>query len=195
MSEHVETPKEKILRTAQELFGEYGYSGTTFKKIAERAGITLGLISHHFGSKENLYILSSLNVLEQVEVRIVEAVSQAENGYEAVENFLRAYFDCSVDPTFNFKILVSCSPYNDIKDEINKDEVTNKFEQLIHMLAKYIILGMQDGSIRECESMRTADIIFATIVGSVRTRLLSPFSWDGFYRDVILFICDRLKKE
>ena len=39
------TTQDKILAAAQELFGELGYSGTTFKKIAERGEITLGLIS------------------------------------------------------------------------------------------------------------------------------------------------------
>lgn len=31
--------KEALLQAAKELFGEYGYVETTFKKISERAGV------------------------------------------------------------------------------------------------------------------------------------------------------------
>ena len=46
------TKKEALLKAAKELFGECGYTETTFKKISERAGVALGLLTHHYGNKE-----------------------------------------------------------------------------------------------------------------------------------------------
>ena len=40
------TKKEALLKAAKELFGECGYTETTFKKISERAGVALGLLTH-----------------------------------------------------------------------------------------------------------------------------------------------------
>ena len=50
------TKKDHILRSAQVLFGREGYHATTVKQIAEMAGVGLGLVSHYFGSKEELFL-------------------------------------------------------------------------------------------------------------------------------------------
>lgn len=185
-------PKERILRAAQELFGEYGYSGTTFKKIADRADITLGLITHHFGTKENLYIECSLQVLESILVRLDNRIEYSANGFSAVVAFLEEYFTCSTDSELNFKILVSSSPYSNIKVELTRNDIEIKFTEVIDLLENIIHRGMADGSIKECDAQRMAGIIFAMVVGSVRTNLLTPYGWDGFYTDVIRFASERL---
>ena len=48
--------RERILRAAQELFAERGYDGAPAEAIAARAGVAKGLIFHHFGSKDQLYL-------------------------------------------------------------------------------------------------------------------------------------------
>ena len=53
------TKKEALLKAAKELFGECGYTETTFKKISERAGVALGLLTHHYGNKEKLFLASN----------------------------------------------------------------------------------------------------------------------------------------
>lgn len=50
--------KEALLQAAKELFGECGYVETTFKKISDRAGVALGLLTHHYGNKEKLFLAS-----------------------------------------------------------------------------------------------------------------------------------------
>lgn len=47
--------RRQLVRAAIELFGEHGYEATSTRAIAQRAGCNLGLISFHFGSKQNLY--------------------------------------------------------------------------------------------------------------------------------------------
>ncbi len=43
-----------ILETAEKLFSEKGYDGTSVRDIAEAAGINIAMISYYFGSKEKL---------------------------------------------------------------------------------------------------------------------------------------------
>jgi AcrR family transcriptional regulator len=185
-------PKERILRAAQELFGEYGYAGTTFKRIAERGDITLGLITHHFGSKERLYVACSLEVMETILERLRGRITQSESGFRGVLAFVETYFDCSTDEDLNFRILVSSSPYSDAGVGVERTLITAKFTELIGVLQGCIERGMEDGSIRDCDAARTAGIIFAFLVGAVRTHLLTPFSWEEFYDDVATFVTERL---
>jgi AcrR family transcriptional regulator len=53
---------ERILNTALNLFAERGYQGATISQITERAGISRGLVSYYFPSKQALLdaILSRL---------------------------------------------------------------------------------------------------------------------------------------
>jgi AcrR family transcriptional regulator len=46
--------KGKILNTAEELFGEFGYSATSMRQIISKAHVNLAAIHYHFGSKEDL---------------------------------------------------------------------------------------------------------------------------------------------
>lgn len=47
--------KEEILNAAEECFAENGFSGTSMKEIADRAGVAKSLIYHHFDSKQHLW--------------------------------------------------------------------------------------------------------------------------------------------
>jgi AcrR family transcriptional regulator len=48
------TAEARIRRSALRLFAERGYEASTVRAIAEDAGVSPGLILHHFGSKERL---------------------------------------------------------------------------------------------------------------------------------------------
>jgi AcrR family transcriptional regulator len=46
--------KVRILDSAERLFAEHGYDGTSIRDIASGAQVQLSLVSYHFGSKEDL---------------------------------------------------------------------------------------------------------------------------------------------
>ena len=48
-------PQARIRLAALELFGQQGYENTTVRQIAVRAGVSPGLVIHHFGSKKQLH--------------------------------------------------------------------------------------------------------------------------------------------
>jgi AcrR family transcriptional regulator len=47
--------RAQILVAARAMFGESGYTATTLRGVAHRAGVDPALILHHFGSKEALF--------------------------------------------------------------------------------------------------------------------------------------------
>ena len=53
-----EATAEKILRAAQEEFGERGVDGGTIRGIARRAGVDPSLVLQHYGSKQALFSLA-----------------------------------------------------------------------------------------------------------------------------------------
>ena len=47
--------EENLLRSAEILFAEKGFSGTSTREIAKAANVNISMISYYFGSKEKLY--------------------------------------------------------------------------------------------------------------------------------------------
>ncbi len=47
--------RDQLLEAATFLFAKQGFSGTSVKKIAERAKANISLVSYHFGGKEGIY--------------------------------------------------------------------------------------------------------------------------------------------
>ena len=47
--------KQALLRSARQVFAEYGYHGATIAEITRRAGVSTPVLYHHFGSKAGLF--------------------------------------------------------------------------------------------------------------------------------------------
>jgi AcrR family transcriptional regulator len=47
---------DRILITAESLFAEHGYDGTTLRQITQHAKVNLAAVNYHHGDKESLYL-------------------------------------------------------------------------------------------------------------------------------------------
>ena len=65
------TARARIRDAALRLFAERGLDGTTIRDIAKEAGVSGGLIRHHFGSKDDLRAACDRYALDQI-MRIKE---------------------------------------------------------------------------------------------------------------------------
>lgn len=86
-----ENNKTKILllKTAESLFANYGYEGTTIRAIAEKSGSNSAMINYYFGSKEGLYHALFENHLGDMVKKIANI---GQNGADP-QNKLRLFLD------------------------------------------------------------------------------------------------------
>ena len=187
------TKKEALLQAAKELFGEYGYADTTFKKISERAGVALGLLTHHYGNKEKLFLAAGIDVLERFLEVLRESVSHSANGHDAVIAFCKAYLDFSIDKSSNWLVLVRCSPYSDMKTKTDRDIMYEKFNLVPRELEQQLTRGIADGSIKPISAHETSQVIISMLVGANRTRLLTPYAPPQLYDEVLKFVSRSIK--
>ena len=185
------TKKEALLQAAKELFGEYGFAETTFKKISDRAGVALGLLTHHYGNKEKLFFAAGMDVLENFISVLQQATSETEDGRTGVLNFCRTYLAFSIDPDTHWLVLVRCSPYSDMKTSEDRDIMLRKFEEVHHLLEIQLQRGLDDGSIAPLVPSSTAQVITGLMVGANRTRVLTPYTFGSsqdFYTETLTFV-------
>ena len=70
--------RERLLDAAETLFADFGFNGVSVRQIVERAGVNLGAIPYHFGTKENLFkevLLRRATPLREERQRRLDALS------------------------------------------------------------------------------------------------------------------------
>lgn len=85
--------KSKIMETAFELFGRYGFEGTSIRKISEKSRVNLAAINYHFKNKENLFWEIMTATFFQVDGRIKDYAAQSKDVYELADKIFE-YFNC-----------------------------------------------------------------------------------------------------
>ncbi|MEO3872085.1 TetR family transcriptional regulator [Nonomuraea sp. B12E4] len=73
------TARARIRDAALWHFGEYGFERATIRGIAETAGVSLGLVRHHFGSKQALREACDAHLIKVIR-RMHEQVASAPHG-------------------------------------------------------------------------------------------------------------------
>ncbi len=81
--------REALMAAARELFSANGYEETPTVKIAERAGVSEGILFHHFGSKRKLFD----KLAEEYGQQCAEASMPEESAEWPTERTVRAAFD------------------------------------------------------------------------------------------------------
>jgi AcrR family transcriptional regulator len=71
--------KRKILDTAERLFADQGYAGTSLRHIIAEAGVNLAAIHYHFGSKEELLGKLIVGKVEPVNARRLALLDHFES--------------------------------------------------------------------------------------------------------------------
>jgi len=75
MTQVLATTRERLLKAAQELIEEGGYSAASVIAIAERAGVAAGTLYRHFDSKEELFVQLFRSVCDR-EVRAMQNAAE-----------------------------------------------------------------------------------------------------------------------
>ncbi len=79
------TPRDRILRAVLDLIAEHGIGALSHRRIAARAGVSLGTLSYHFPDRAAL-LRESLRLFASEEVRRIETVGRGlragEHGLE-----------------------------------------------------------------------------------------------------------------
>jgi AcrR family transcriptional regulator len=180
--------KERILRAAQAMFGRHGFAATTMKMIAEEAGVAFGLVAHHFGDKENLFITAGFDMIGRLMTKVRADAAGTDSGYDALTLFVRSYLQFTLDNPDTFPVLIRCSPFGELGADTHKQLVAEKFDLIFDEIALHLQRGMEDGSIRKGPLRKTALLLYGNILTAVRTHFITPYKFAGLYEETVRYI-------
>lgn len=84
------TARARIRDEALRLFGQRGYRGTSIRDLAEVAGVSPGLVQHHFGSKAGLREACDTHVLEVLDRTAERKLEREEWDADFIESLYAA---------------------------------------------------------------------------------------------------------
>jgi AcrR family transcriptional regulator len=96
-AERTATTRRALLQAGRSLFATCGFAAASQEEIVESAGVTRGALSHHFGTKQGLFLAVVQDVQGDVARRISEAALTASDPMEQLRLGCLAFLDAAMD--------------------------------------------------------------------------------------------------
>ena len=172
---------EKIMKVALKLFSEQGYYSTTTKQIAEKAGVNELTVFRHFGSKSNLFQVTTEHYVIDSHVDYILNHLEDLTFDESMMIISKRIYNLFIENTKLYKVQMKLA-------DNEKDFVKLKLSRkLISVLKEYFIMLNNDGILRgEPEIM--AVTLINSLLGSFTVELLSDntiteISWEDLVKE------------
>ncbi len=165
-----------LVDAGRELFSTHGYDGTSIRALTSLAGVNLGAVTYHFGSKEALYeavAVSVMSPLRDVFARVAGLpTTPLERLEELVREALRYLQDHPELPRLMLQQLASDRPIPPVVAGILRDNMA--------AVAGVIAEGQRAGAIRDGDPRLMALSIVAQPIwiSAARRVLLEAFEVD-----------------
>jgi AcrR family transcriptional regulator len=160
--------KKEILERALDVFTDEGYEDTTFRKIAERCGITRTILYLYFKNKREIfsYSIKQFTVGLEADVREIAVRPSLSNAGK-----ITAVLDLILDRCAEQQRLLTV--IFDYLDHLRKaggdadERVRRRTIRMRHILSTLIIAGIQSGEFRALPVRAGTDLIYSLIEAAI----------------------------
>jgi AcrR family transcriptional regulator len=165
--------EKEILDATRALFDERGVRDAQIEDIARAVGINRAIIYRHFSGKEELFALTLVGYLDELDTRLASADSPGADPRARLRRITEAY----VDFGFEYPAFVDCAqtlmrrPGPELLEEVSEGAVFRLGRGIATCLARVatvIEAGIADGSFRDQDVHLLANTLYATGLGGMQ---------------------------
>ena len=172
--------ESEILKSAEELFLENGFSGTSTTDIARRVGCNQALVHYYFRTKENLFLRVFMAKLDMILKTLQQPLlEQDADFFDKLRNVISAYFDFLANDTR--------LPFFVINEMLgNKDRLALVYEHFMsntmrnnvfEMIDNVVQTEVRKGTIRNIDTVNfILDIVSLTVFNFIALPIYSNVS-------------------
>jgi len=91
------TTRDKILRTAQQIFIDKGKDGARMQEIADQAGVNKAMLFYYFNNKELLYLEVLRSIVGRLFQKVNEVVISEHEPKKKLEQLVEAYMNFLIE--------------------------------------------------------------------------------------------------
>lgn len=169
------TSHAEVLRAARAVFEQHGYGAATVERIAARAGVSRVTLHRRGLTKDALLGELVAGATEDYRRAMWPALTGRGSGAERLARALEALCVASEE---QMALLVALRAQSDAifhRDDGEEEEVMTR-SVFTDPLEKLLREGIDDGSLREVDSLQTATLLF-NLVGWTYIHLRSGHGW------------------
>lgn len=135
--------KERLLDAGRRLFSDRGFHGTSVRALTTEAGVNLGAVTYHFGSKEGLYEAVLDDCFGPVRQRVAMAARLPIPAMQRVELFVRGMYQHLTDNPELPRLIVQ----ELVLGESPAPPILRMLRAVVGTLAEILEKGQEEGSI------------------------------------------------
>ncbi|MCD6290021.1 MAG: TetR/AcrR family transcriptional regulator [Anaerolineae bacterium] len=187
--------RARILQAAQQCFAQRGYDATSVSDICERAGVSKGAFYHHFPAKHDVFLALLSDWLSQLESRLSLGLTQAESVPDGLREMAR--LASSVFENAENQLPMFLEFWTKAARDPQVWEATiAPYQRFWTYFSKLIEAGIQEGSLREVDSMIAARVLVSFAVGLLLQALLdvNDTDWGEVAQEGIQMILQGLER-
>ena len=144
--------RERLMAAAKTLFSEQGFDATSTAQVAKAAGVSEGILFHHFGSKKGLF-----ESLAQEFSRAAAEATMPEAPELTEARIVNGAFDFADANSALYDMLAKGS------GELSESEVRAQSQVLIEAISARLQRAMAQDQIRHGNPMIMAELQFAVV--------------------------------
>ena len=166
MAQERQARMELILASAEKLFVEKGFAGTSVNDIAAEADFSRTSIYQYFSSKEEIY----LHILERYTEPLTERLKQATEDAPTVPEKIRAFLDelrkmkSEKSNFFELYFIQRHQVEPRLPDEL-RTQLNGKRRRLENVFREFYREGVERGEVRAIRFKDASNLFFAQIMG------------------------------
>jgi AcrR family transcriptional regulator len=159
--------REKILSSALSLFATKGLAATKICDIAEKTGMSQGLVYHYYKSKEEIFtwlIGSAMQKMNEAALNLEKLpVSAKEKIILAVDGLLKG-FETNANTT-SYYFLITQTALADAYPEEAKEIIRMQNDVKYEVMIRIFTEGQKDGTVKRHDPKEMATLFFSSING------------------------------
>ena len=131
-----EEKKKLIMQVALELFANDGFHTTTISRIAQKAGISKGLMYNYFVSKEELLSSIFYNMLNRT-MEMIDPDQDEIITHEEAEAFFDRFFEVLIANPQEWRLFYQLTVQKEVFKLIMRENMDNKVQNSQQMILNY----------------------------------------------------------
>lgn len=165
--------EREILQATRQLFDENGVRDAQIEDVARAVGVNRAIIYRHFSGKEELFALTLVGYLEDLETRLAEAGARSTDPMERLTGVVEAFIDFGLE----FPAFVDCAqtlmrrPGPELLEEISEGALFRLGRGIAACLAHLssaLDAGVAAGDFKVADCTLLANHMYASGLGALQ---------------------------
>jgi AcrR family transcriptional regulator len=166
--------RHRLVDAAIKFLAEQGYAGATLAEIGREAGLSRGLVSHHFGTKEACMEAVIVTIRERISARVRRAIAGLR-GLAALDSVIDVYFEQLRGQDAGVRAMYTVLTEAITAAQTLRQATAKNNEEFWDLVAGCIVEAIEDGEVSDQVVPQVSAILVEGIVRGVATQwLIAP---------------------